>query len=249
MKTHRSLGAIILAAGHGKRMRASKVNKVAMHLAGKPLILHSVDVLKKMEFGQIVVVVGFAEESVQAALKNTTVIFAQQKKRLGTAHAVGTAIPKIDSSIKDVLVIQGDDSHLYTEETISNLINAHISENADLTLLTVVVKNPFGLGRVVRNKEGKMIQIVEEKDANGNIRKINEINPACYVFDINFLKKYLPEIKKSNVTHEYYLTSLIDIAIKNNKKIETVGAGAIPWRGINTKEELEEAEKLHTKHF
>lgn len=241
------LGAIILAAGKGKRMKSKDRNKVTMYLADKPLILHSIHVLEAMEFGTVVVVVGFAKESVKDVLKDSHILFAEQKKRLGTGHAVMCAVKELPEDITDVLVIQGDDSHFYKEETIEKLSHAHLSSDASLTFLTIEVKNAFGLGRVVRDSNGKVIAIAEEKDATEEQKKITEINPACYMFKVSFLKKYLKQIKKSPVTGEYYITSLIDIAIKHNEKIETLQAGFLPWRGINTREELEEAQLMYEK--
>jgi len=247
MKKNKKLGAIILAAGRGKRMNSKIVNKVTLPLANKPLILHSIELLEKMDFAQIIVVVGFAKESVKNILKDSRVLFAEQKKRLGTAHAVKSALSKLNPSITDVLVIQGDDSHFYKQETISKLTNEHFSSNANMTFLTLDAASPTGLGRIVRNKTGDVVAIVEEKDATDKIRKITEVNPACYMFRVSFLKKYLGSIKKSKVTGEYYLTSLIDIALKNKESISTLKEGKMFWRGINTKEELEEAERIYAK--
>jgi UDP-N-acetylglucosamine pyrophosphorylase len=247
MKQSRKLGAIILAAGKGTRMRSGKTNKVTLLLADKPLILHSIHLLEKMKFSQIVVVVGHAKDSVKEALKGVHVVFAEQKKRFGTAHAVKCAMPQLSQEISDVLIIQGDDSHFYRKETILNLCEEHYKSNASLTFLTIQAANPYGLGRIVRNKSGKVVAIVEEKDAADKIRKIKEVNPACYIFKADFLKKYLREVPKSPITGEYYLTSLIDIAIKHHEKIETLRVGKMPWRGVNTKEELKEAEEMYLK--
>lgn len=225
-------------------MKAKTMNKVALVLANKPIILHAVHLLERLKFDVIIVVVGFAKQSVMNIIENSAVIFAEQKKRLGTGHAVRTAVKKIPEGVSDVLVIQGDDSSFYKEETITELANKHFSSGAALTFLTLQVRNPFGLGRIVRDKSDHVVAVVEEKDATAAQRKINEINSACYIFNVDFLKKYLPKIKKSPVTGEYYLTSLIDIAIKHKEKIDTVQAGYMPWRGVNTREELEEAEKL-----
>ncbi len=241
----RKLGAIILAAGRGSRMKSNKTNKVALLLADKPLILHSIHLLEKMKFKEIVVVVGFAKNSVKNVLQGSKVLFAEQAKRLGTAHAVKCAMPNLDKSITDVLIIQGDDSHFYKEETLTKLRNEHFLSDASLTFLTINAKNPFGLGRIVRDKTGLLTTIVEEKDANDKIRKITEVNPACYMFKVQFLRKYLSIVEKSRVTGEYYLTSLIDVAIKHGEKVATMQAGEMSWRGVNTREELEEAEKLY----
>ncbi len=239
----KKIAAIILAAGRGKRMMSKQVNKVVVPLGNKHMILHVVDRLSELFISPIVVVVGFAKESVMKVLSKK-VVFAEQSKRLGTAHAVSCGLKKLPQDIKTVLVLNGDDSAFYTKDIIQKLIDNHFKNNASLSFLTIVVENPFGLGRVVRDSANKIIGIVEEKDATDIQRKIQEINPACYIFEIDFLKKYLKKIKKSDITGEYYLTSLIDIAIQDEKKVEAVEGGTILWRGINTPEELKEAERL-----
>lgn len=241
----RELGAIILAAGRGKRMNAKGMNKVTFQLANKPLVKHSIDLLEHMQFKSLVVVVGFAKESVKEVLKDDkNVIFAEQTKRLGTAHAVSCGFKKVPDDITDVLVINGDDSAFYTQEVISQLASKHIDAEAAVTFLTVKLANPFGLGRVVRDAEGQVISIVEEKDATEEQRKIQEINAACYFFSTAFLKKYLKRIEKSKVTGEYYIVSLIEIAAKYGEPIKTIQV-EIPWRGVNTPAELQEAERLY----
>lgn len=241
-----NLGAIILAAGKGTRMKSKMVNKVAMHLADKPMILHTVNLLGDLGIKKIVVVVGFAKESVMKVLEGK-VEFAEQRKRLGTGHAVTCALKKLPREIKNVLVLNGDDSAFYSKDIIEKLINKHFSDNASFTFLTIEKDNPYGLGRVVRNKNGVVKAVVEEKDATLNQRKIKEVNPGCYLFKVYFLRKYLPKVKKSPITKEYYLTSLIDLGIKNKEKIETLNGGNLLWRGVNTKDELKEAEKLITE--
>ena len=246
MKTN--LGAIILAAGKGSRMKSKKINKVAMHLADKPMILHSVELLKEIKVKHTVVVVGFAKNSVMKLLDGG-VIFAEQKKRLGTAHAVITALKKLPQGVDDVLVINGDDSAFYTKEIIKKLVDKQYESKAAFTFLTIERKNPAGLGRVVRSSDGRVLGIVEEKDASTVQRKITEVNPACYIFKVNFLRKYLPFVEKSSITGEYYLTSLIELGIKNKEKVETLPAGNLAWRGINTRDELLEAETLINKYL
>lgn len=239
-----TIGAIVLAAGKGSRMNSKDVNKVTLMLADKPMIQHSVELLEKLHIHPIVIVVGFAKESVMNIL-GERVYFAEQQKRLGTAHAARKGLEKIvQLNVQDVLIIQGDDSAFYQEDIIQKLIDKHILEDAALTFLTIDTKNPNALGRVVRSKDGKIQKIVEEKDATDEEKLITEINPACYVCKTDFLKKYLPLIEKSPVTGEYYLTSLIDLAIKNNEHVETLRGGNIQWRGINTTEELKEAQHM-----
>lgn len=239
----KKIAAIILAAGRGKRMKSKGINKVVVPLGNKQMILHAVDRLLELFISPVIVVVGFAKESVMEVLKDR-VIFAFQNKRLGTAHAVSCALKKLPDDVQTVLVLNGDDSAFYTKDTIKNLIKTHIDKKYLLSFLTITVDNPTGLGRIIRNNAKKVIGIVEEKDATISQKKINEINPACYAFEVNFLKKYLKKIKKSPISGEYYLTSLIDIAIRNKVKIEAVAGGKVLWRGINTPEELLEAERL-----
>lgn len=240
---NQNLGAIILAAGKGKRMNATDVNKVAMPLADKPMIVHTIELLETLGIKNIVAVVGFAKVSVMNIL-GQKVLFAEQRKRLGTAHAVLVGLKQIPKNIENIIVLNGDDSAFYKKNLIEKLIEKHTSSNARLTFLTIEKDNPFGLGRIVRDKDGKVIAIIEEKDATKTQKKIKEINPGCYIFNIEFLRKYLPRIKRSEVSGEYYLTRIIDIGIKNSEYIETLVAGNIPWRGINTRQELEEAEQL-----
>jgi len=239
----KNIAAIILAAGKGKRMKSDKVNKVVLSLGKKQMILHTVDRFTGLGISPIVVVVGFAKESVIEILEGK-VVFAYQARRLGTAHAVSCALKKLPQEIKTVLVVNGDDSAFYSARTIKNLIETHLKQKAAMSFLTIKLDDPSGLGRVIRNQKGMVVGIVEEKDAAEGEKKIKEINPACYTFEVGFLRKYLKKIKKSPASGEYYLTSLIDIAIKNNEKVTAVEAGKIPWRGINTQKELEQAERL-----
>ena len=238
-----NISAIILAAGKGKRMNSKKINKVVNTLGNKQMILHTIDLLDKLNIAQKIVVVGFAKKSVIDILKGG-VIFAEQKKQLGTADAVFCALKYLSKDAKDVLILNGDDSAFYKEETIKNLFKKHNEKKSSLTFLTIKQDNPAGIGRIVRNSSGKVVEIIEEKDESLEKKSINEVNPACYVFEVSFLKKYLSKIKKSNITNEYYLTGLIDLAIKNNEKIETVMEKNLVWRGINTEDELREANRL-----
>jgi len=237
------IAGIILAAGKGKRMNAGEINKVVFALGGKQMILHTVNRLFGLKIKPIIVVVGFAKKSVMKIL-DEKVVFAEQKKQLGTAHAVATALKKLSKNVKTVLVLNGDDSAFYSEDLIKYLIITHFNSKASLSFLTIIVDNPTGLGRVLRDNNGKVIKIIEEKDATEKKRQICEINPGCYIFEVSFLKKYLKFVEKSRISREYYLTSLIDIAIKNKENLEVVEGGRILWRGINTHEELKEAERL-----
>lgn len=241
-----NLSAIILAAGKGKRMKLKNSNKVTIVLGDKPIILHTIHLLQKISIQPIVIVVGFAKESIKELIKED-VIFAEQHKRLGTAHAVLKALEVLPKETKDVLVVYGDDTAFYKEQTIKSLLRYHLEEKNALTFLTLNVKKPTGLGRIIRDKNGKISAIVEEKDATGKQKKIKEINPGWYIFSVEFLHNYLPHVKKNPIKGEYYLTDLIDIGIKNNQKINAHNIGFTPWKGVNTKDDLVEAAKLYKK--
>ncbi len=248
---NKTLGAIILAGGKGKRMKSKHLNKVVLPLANKPMILHEIEFLQKLALSTIVVVVGFAKESVKNVLKgNSKVTYAFQKKRLGTAHAVLTALPFVPKVVQHVLVIQGDDSFFYQNKNIKlvkKLIKKHLLTNASMTFLTIELENPHGIGRIIRDSHHQVTAIMEEKDATAVQRMVKEVNIGCYLFKKTFLQKYLKKIKKSPITREYYLVSLVELANLHKEKIEILFAGKISWRGINTPEELSLAEKLYLK--
>lgn len=247
----KNFGAIILAAGKGKRMNSDGTNKVVLPLGEKPMILHAVAFVKSLDLSPIVAVVGFAKESVQNILKEEQIIFAIQQEQLGTADALSKGVEVLPENIEHVLVIQGDDAFFYREENrvlVQKLIHKHIEMNSSVTFLTIELEDPFGIGRIIRDENGNVIKIIEEKDASEVQRQIKEVNSGCYVFETKFLKKYLPQVRKSSVTGEYYLVSLVDLAAKNNETIVAVEGGKIAWRGVNTPAELEEARKLYSQN-
>lgn len=244
MKEKRNISAIILAAGKGKRMNEKGLNKVTLLLNNKPLISYSIKLLQEMKISPIFVVVGHAKESVKEALRDTKVIFVDQKEQLGTGHAVKIATDKIPKSITDIIILYGDDSYLYNQEILQKILNIHMMEDAALTFLTIKVDNAAGMGRIIRDSKGEVTDIIEEKDASEEQKKIQEINPNCYIFQSEFLKKYISKIPRSPVTGEYYLPALIKIGRENKEKIQVVEGKRLPWKGINTKEELEEAKNL-----
>jgi bifunctional UDP-N-acetylglucosamine pyrophosphorylase / glucosamine-1-phosphate N-acetyltransferase len=243
MNKNINLSAIVLAAGKGERMDLKNRNKVTLSLGGKPMIQHGIALLKKLQIKKIIVVVGFAKESVIDVLGDK-VNYVEQTGKLGSGNAVLCALKEVPQETDSVAVINGDDSAFYSVELMKTLIDKHHDLGAAATFLTIDVDNPYGLGRITRDNKGNLLAIVEEKDASSVQKQIKEINPQCFVFKVNFLKKYLHKIEKNKITGEHYLTDIIDIAIKNNEKVQDVPVGKIPWRGINTKEELLEAEKL-----
>ena len=224
-------------------MKSKDVNKVVLSLGGRPMILYAIKLLESLKISPIIAVVGFAKKSVIDVLKDR-VVYVEQKKRLGTAHAVAQGLKKLDGNVEDVLVVNGDDSAFYKKETLENLIKTHLQKDSSITFLTIDISNLSGMARVIRDANNKVIAVVEDKDSSEEQKKIKEVNSGCYVFDLDFLHKYLKTIEKSKKTREYYLTRLIDIAVKKNQRVIAVKGGPILWRGINTMEELREAERM-----
>lgn len=245
--TPHSVAAVILAAGKGKRMNIQDKNKVTSILSGRPIILHIVQFMKRLDITTTVVVVGHEKESVQDALVSEDVIYAEQIEQLGTGDALKCALDVIPSSISDMYVVYGDDAVFYNDKhlpVIEKLFQQHFTSGAAVTFLTIEQENPFTLGRILRDKNGEFISIIEEKDASNEQRKITEINPGCFLFNVGFLREHLHQIEKSPVTGEYYINSIIDLALKFGEKVETVKGGKLIWRGVNTQEELAIAEEM-----
>lgn len=246
--TKKNIAAIILAAGKGKRMQMDNGNKVTAHLAKKPLIQHTVDFIRKVDIQTILVVVGHHKESVMQSLHGNDIIFVEQKEQLGTGDALLCALKELPEHITDVFVVYGDDAVLYSAKNVAiikQLFDLHIKKNNAITFLTLEQKQPFGLGRIIRDSDKKVLAIVEERDATEEQRKITEVNPGSFVFSVAFLKTYSQRLEKSPVTGEYYLTSFIDLAVANGEAVDTVQGGMIAWRGVNTKEDLAVAESLY----
>lgn len=243
MNNGQKIAAVVLAAGKGVRMKCQNVNKVMMPILGRPMIAYTCDLLKKIKVGKVILVVGFAQDSIKKFL-GPRYLYVEQKKQLGTAHAVTCALKIIPRRFQEILVVNGDDSGFYPPEVILNLVKRHYQKRADLTLLTIEMKNPKGLGRILRDKKGEIVAIIEEKDASNSQKKIKEINPGCYLFQRPFLEKYLPGVPKSPVSGEYYLTDLVGLGVKNKGNVESLKLKVIAWRGVNTLTEFQEAEKI-----
>lgn len=235
------IAGVILAGGKGKRMY-SKIPKVLHTITGRPIISFSLENLRRAGLKEVIPVLGYKRNMVLRRLSNH-IKYAIQPKQLGTGNAVLNSFPKISKNTKDLLVINGDDSAFYTPETIKNVIEMHLKSKSMLTFVSLIQKDPTGLGRVVRNSKGELVATVEEKNATDEQKKIKEVNDGLYVFNYKWIVKNIFNIKKNKLAREYYLTDLIEIALKNKDKVSVYTLpDSSEWQGINTPEQLNEAE-------
>ena len=205
--------AIILAAGKGTRMK-TELPKCAFPLLKKPMVTYIIEALESISIDQIICVVGHKKEVLQDILKDR-VKYAIQEEQLGTGHAVKCALDFIDDN--GYTIILPGDTPLIDKEILDQLIEVHKSNKNDFTIGTIVLENPFGFGRIVRDSSNSVLRIVEEKDASEEERKIKEINTGLFLVDNFLLKKALLEIKNNNAKGEYYLTDIVEILSKEAK--------------------------------
>ncbi len=241
------IGGIILAAGKGTRMNSTEINKVALSVGDRPLILRTIDILKSAGLSEIVVVVGFAKESV-IKLLTPDIKIAVQSELLGTGDAERVGLEKISPEIENVLSVSGDDSFLYTREILNEMVAVHNDMKASMTFITVNLDNPTGYGRIIRDESGKIIRIVEELNATEEERKISEVNTGCYLFNKKILEENINKIKVNSLKKEFYLTDILEIFLENKFTIASINIPSANWRGINTPEELMLAEEAIRKN-
>lgn len=242
--------AVILAAGRGTRMKSrSDCNKVALKIGSTPMIKLTVDHLMSLQINQIIAVVGFASESVKAVLGDK-VAYAYQKTPLGTGDALKCALPMIDLDSDTILSMYGDDSAFYPSSLFNTLIQSHHSSKADITLLSLKVPDPTGLGRIIRDQGSQVISIVEEKNATEKQKQINEINTGLYCFNKAKLTKLIEQIQINPVSQEYYLTDVIQIAYRQHLVINSVlWPDSTVWHGINTPQQLQTAQSKLSRSY
>lgn len=238
------LPVIILAAGEGTRMKAKHRNKVVYLLGGHPIVLYTVETLLAAGITEIIAVVKFKEESVRAAL-GASVRYVRQGEKKGTAAALKNGLTGLGASATNVLVMYGDDSAFYTPELIRFVVDEHRGSGADVTLVSVRVDDPSGLGRIIRDDHGTVQRIVEEKNASESEKTINEINTGLYCFRRSFIERRIGEIIMNPVSGEYYLTDIVAIALVHREKVH---ACLYPdnsiWFGVNTKSQWGKAQRL-----
>lgn len=234
--------ALILAAGEGKRMK-SNIPKVLHKICGKEMVNHVIDTLRNAEISDINIIVGKGADKVTESTKGRNVLYSLQEKQLGTGHAVMCA----ELFLKDksgIVAIFAGDAPLITSEVVKKALEYHEIGGFKATLLTSIVENPLGYGRVIRKSNGEVNKIVEHKDCSEKELDVKEINSGMYCFDIKALRESLKELNNNNSQGEYYLTDVIEILKNSSAKI---GAYPVPFEetmGVNSRNQLSDAEKV-----
>lgn len=239
---NKDLRIVILAAGKGTRMN-SGLPKVLHKLHEKTLIDYVLDESKLLNPIETILVVGFKKNQVISHTKNRINLkYVTQKEQLGTGHAVLQTEKLLKDKKGHILILYGDVPNIKAS-SLQPIIENHIINNRDLTLITAEVDNPAGYGRIIRKKNGQLFKIVEEKDCTDNERMIREWNPGIYIFKIPEAFKILNTIKANNASKEYYLTDAIELSQQSNMKIKAIKIeNSDEVLGINTIKQLEELE-------
>lgn len=236
--------ALILAAGKGTRMKSGLV-KVLHELAGMPMLGWPLSAARQAGAGRIVVVAGHQADLVQQSFSSDAgIALALQEEQLGTGHAVSCAMGQLDGLSGSVLILCGD-TPLLTGDTLRRLTEAHAAASVAVTVLTARFARPFGYGRIVRDADGRVRRIVEQKDAAPTELAIDEVNSGIYCMDLAFLRAHIGRLGSENAQKEYYLTDLVGIAVA-----EHAGCAAVmvddseEIMGVNDRVQLAYAARL-----
>lgn len=233
-----TLTTLILAAGKGTRMKSAKP-KVLQTLAGKPLLAHVLDTCQSVNVDKTIVVYGFGGNQVQQAMQEYELTWVEQTEQLGTGHAVQVTLPELPTEGKS-LILYGD-VPLVSAKTLTRLKQANVE---GMSMLTLTVDDPFGLGRIKRDEQGNIIAIVEQKDANEEEQAIREINSGIYCVDNTLLHKYLPNLSNDNAQQEYYLTDIVKMAVADGIAITAIEPDyEFEIEGVNNRQQLASLER------
>jgi len=236
-----NVAAVILAAGKGTRMNSGLV-KVLHPAAGRPMIGWAVDAARAAGAAPVVLVVGHQADAVRTLFHDADDIrCALQVEQLGTGHAVACARDELAGFGGTVLILCGD-TPLLRAETLQGLIAFHRAEGAALTVLTAMMDNPYGYGRVVRDADGRVLRIVEQKDATPQEQAVCEINSGIYCMEAEFLFANIDSIGNQNAQQEFYLTDLVSIAVQSGRVcLGHCTDDADEIMGVNDRAQLAEA--------
>ena len=236
---------IILAAGKGTRFKSGKP-KVIHRLLGKPMVFYPYNALMELNPLKVGIVVGYQANLVKEELKNYPKVefFHQENPKGGTGDAVKKALPLLERYPEGVVFILNGDSPLITSQTLKEAYQKFLEEKLDGLIFTTFYENPTGYGRILRDKTGNVVKIVEEKDATKEQKEIKEVNGGFYIFRIEPLIEALKELKPSLVTNEVYLTDVVEIFAKKGLRMDTYPAPKEELLGVNDRVQFALAEKL-----
>lgn len=215
--------AIVLAAGAGTRMKSDRP-KVLHRVCGRPMVTHVTSQASQAGADNIIVVIGHGGDLVRGTIDDGRLKFAVQSEQLGTGHAVMQAMGEVPAE-GGVFVLCGD-TPLITAETLKRFAEYHEASGNAVTVLTAIFDDPFGYGRIIRNGDGSLQRIVEQKDASEEEKAVKEVNAGMYCFDAAFLRENITQLRKDNAQKEYYITDLIGMAVESG-----AGAGAFTAPG------------------
>ena len=235
--------ALILAAGEGTRMK-SDLAKVLHAVAGKTMIRHVLETVKAVSPSRIVIVIGHQADAVRRELEGENVEYVFQERRLGTGHAALMSEGSFDGFAGTIVVLNGD-TPLLRPRTLERLVAFHRGESASATVLSAVIDDPPGYGRIVRDEQGRFMRSTEPTDANDSVRAIREINSGIFCFESVDLFGALKRVGRRNVQGEYYITDVMEILHGEGKRVAVFTCDQREEvLGINTVEQLRAAERL-----
>jgi bifunctional UDP-N-acetylglucosamine pyrophosphorylase/glucosamine-1-phosphate N-acetyltransferase len=245
-----SVSAIVLAAGEGTRMRSARPKPLHL-ICGRAMVLHVIDALERLQPARTALVVGHGAEQVTKTVHDlapawANIVFVEQASQRGTGDAAAygmTAFPGDDLDDDSTIVVLPGDTPLLLPETIDELVASHVAAGSAATLLTSVVEDPSGYGRVVTAPDGRVLRIVEERDATTEERAINEIATSIYAFRRDLLGPALRHLSPDNEQGEFYLTDVVGVLAGMGHRVGRVQAPGEETQGVNDRWQLALAER------
>jgi bifunctional UDP-N-acetylglucosamine pyrophosphorylase/glucosamine-1-phosphate N-acetyltransferase len=239
-----STTAIILAAGKGTRMRTD-LPKVLHPVCNQPMLAYVLDACRAVNCTKLIVVIGYGAEQIrQAFADQNDIVWVEQDQQLGTGHAIQVCTPALEGLEGELLVLAGD-GPLVQAHTLAELLEIHRRRHAACTLATSILPDPGNYGRIIRDRTGELVGIVEHLDASEAQHKIQEVNVSLYCFDIGLLRQVLPDLKNDNAKGEYYLTDTLGMLKARGYALAAVPA--VPPEdvlSINDRVQLAEVNRL-----